>query len=63
MPRSFGYYKAEDGDVKRCYSQGAYSISAKVTETSKDKFVTKVLLDNSSKLIDLLGTGAKRLDR
>lgn len=63
VPRSFGYYKTEEGEVKRCYSQGAYSISAKVTETSKDKFVTKVLLDNSSKLIDLLGTGAKRLDR
>jgi hypothetical protein len=63
VPRSFGYYKTESGEVNRSYSQGAYSISAKVTETSRDKFITKVLMDNSSKLIDLLGTGAKRLDR
>lgn len=63
VPRSFGYYKNEEGEIKPSYSQGAYSISTKVTETSKDKFVTKVLLDNSSQLIDMLGTQMKRFDK
>ena len=63
VPRSFGYYKNEDGEIKPSYSQGAYSISAKVTETSKDKFVTKILMDNSSQLIDMLGGQIKRFDR
>jgi hypothetical protein len=63
VPRSFGYYKNESGDILPSYSQGAYSISARVTETSKDKFVTKILLDNSSQIIDMLGTQVKRLDR
>lgn len=63
VPRSFGYYKNDMGEIKPSYSQGAYSISARVTETSKDKFVTKILLDNSSQLIDMLGGQVKRLDR
>ncbi len=63
VPRSFGYYKNQDGEIKQSFSQGAYSISAKVTETSKDKFVTKILMDNSSQLIDILGNQVKRLDR
>lgn len=63
VPRSFGYYKNQDGEIKQSYSQGAYSISANVTETSKDKFVTKILLDNSSQLIDMLGNQVKRFDR
>jgi hypothetical protein len=63
VPRSFGYYKNPDGEIKPSYSQGAYSISAKVTETSRDRFVTKILVDNSSQLIDMLGNQVKRLDR
>jgi hypothetical protein len=63
VPRSFGYFKNEMEEIKPSYSQGAYSIATKVTETSKDRFVTKVLLDNSSQLIDMLGTQVKRLDR
>lgn len=60
VPRSFGYYKAQDGTVEKSYSQGAYSITAKVTETAKDKFVTKILVDNSSNIIDMLGKEAKK---
>lgn len=60
VPRSFGYYKAQDGSVAKSYSQGAYSITAKVTETAKDKFVTKILVDNSDNIIDMLGKGAKK---
>ena len=60
VPRSFGYYKTKDGTVAKSYSQGAYSITAKVTETAKDKFVTKILVDNSDNIIDMLGKGAKK---
>jgi hypothetical protein len=59
VPRSFGYYKTDEGKVEKCFSQGAYSIVVKITESSKDKFVTKLLIDNSSKMIDLLGQKAK----
>jgi len=59
VPRSFGYYNDMNGNVGKSYSQGAYSISVKVTESATDKFVTKVLSDNSSQIIDMIGTGAK----
>ena len=55
VPRSFGYYKNLSGKVEKSFSQGAYSILVKIKESTKDKFVTKVLVDNSSKLIELLG--------
>lgn len=60
VPRSAGYHKNDSGFVRRSFSQGAYSITAKVTETAKDKFVTKILVDNSSNIIDMLGKEAKR---
>ncbi len=59
VPRSFGYYIAANGTAARSFSQGAYSIIAKVKESSKDKFITKVLVDNSSQLLDALGSKAK----
>ncbi|MEO6612115.1 MAG: hypothetical protein ABIT05_02835 [Chitinophagaceae bacterium] len=59
VPRSFGYYKDENNIFGKSYSQGAYSISVKVTENANDKFVTKVLSDNSSQIIDMIGRGAK----
>ena len=61
VPRSFGYYKDESGNVNKSFSQGAYSISVKVTESANDRFVTKVISDNSSQIIDMLGNGAKRI--
>lgn len=60
VPRSYGYYKDQNGNVAESYSQGAYSITANVTETAKDKFVTKILVDNSSSIIDMLGKEAKK---
>ncbi len=59
VPRSFGYYKNENGAVGKSFSQGAYSISAKVTESANDRFVTKVLADHSSQIIDIIGRRAK----
>jgi hypothetical protein len=46
---------------ERCFSQGAYSILVKVKEATTDKFVTTLLVDNSSKLVDALGGKAKDL--
>lgn len=59
VPRSFGYYIDANNLAARSFSQGAYSIIAKIKESSKDKFITKVLIDNSSQLIDALGNKAK----
>jgi len=61
VPRSFGYYLAEGKIPRRCYSQGAYAIKVKVKESSIDKFVTKVIMDNSNQLIDAFGGQAKKL--
>ncbi len=59
VPRSFGYYKNAKGDIAKSYSQGAYSISAKVTESANDRFVTKIISDNSNQIIEMIGKGAK----
>jgi len=61
IPRSFGYYVDQDGQTKPCYSQGSYAISIKVKESSKDKFVAKILLDNSSQIVDGVGENAVKL--
>lgn len=61
VPRSFGYYKGESGNVDKSYSQGSYTITAKVTESSKDRFVTKILVDNSNLVIDMLGKQATKV--
>lgn len=52
VPRSFGYHREPDGTMKAGYSQGAYSIQVKVKETSKNKFVTKLVFENANVMID-----------
>ncbi len=59
VPRSFGYHVVGPNQTKQSFSQGAYSIQVNVRESSKDKFVTKVLVDNSGKLIDMLSDKAR----
>ena len=61
IPRSYGYFINADGESKPCYSQGAYSIQVKVKESTKDKFITKMLIDNSSQIIDGVGGSAVKL--
>ena len=51
VPRSFGYH-LEDGDAKPGYSQGAYTIDVKVKESSKNVFVSKVIVENTNMMID-----------
>lgn len=51
VPRSFGYYM--DGkDLKKSWSQGVYNIRVNVKESSKDVFVSRVLLDNAGRLLE-----------
>jgi len=59
VPRSFGYHIIGPSQTERSWSQGAYSISVHVKESTKDKFVTKLLMDNSDKIIDMIGDKAK----
>jgi hypothetical protein len=61
VPRSFGYYKNKKGEIGESFSQGAYSISVKVTESANDKFITKIISDNSNQIIDMLGRGANKV--
>ncbi len=61
VPRSFGYYLAENNTTQKSYSQGAYSINVNVTESTKDKFVTRVIVSNSDKLIDKLEGKVKQI--
>ncbi|RYY37274.1 MAG: hypothetical protein EOP46_03310 [Sphingobacteriaceae bacterium] len=60
VPRSYGYRLNEVGQMEESWSQGAYSIVAKVTESSKSSFVTQMVIDNSSSLIDSGADQAKK---
>lgn len=51
VPRSFGYHM-EGGTAKPGYSQGAYSITVKVKESTKDVFISKVISEGSN-IIDV----------
>ncbi len=51
VPRSFGYHM-ENGEPKPGFSQGAYMITVKVKESSKDNFITKLISENTEIIID-----------
>lgn len=62
VPRSFGYHM-EDAVPRPGYSQGAYSITIKVKESTKDVFITKLISENTN-LIDVYsGKALKLLNR
>jgi hypothetical protein len=52
VPRSFGYHRETDGELRQGYSQGAYSIQVKVSESSKNNFINKLVIQNASLFID-----------
>ncbi len=67
VPRSFGYYYHE-GSFRESYSKGLYSILINVKESSKNKFIDKVIMSNSGQIIDQIeGTinaeSERRLDK
>lgn len=57
VPRSYGYSRSADGSVSPVYNQGAYTINVTVKETSKSKYVTKLLADESGTVIDATQKG------
>lgn len=59
VPRSFGYHREVNGEMKSGYSQGSYSIQVKVKESSKENFVNKVMLENANLIIDATSSGIK----
>ena len=60
VPRSFGYYIAGNGDRAKCFSQGAYSIHVKVSESSRNTFINKIIIDNSSQILNSAETRLKK---
>lgn len=51
VPRSFGYHM-ENGEPKPGFSQGAYMITVKIKESSKDNFITKLITESSNIIIE-----------
>jgi hypothetical protein len=60
VPRSYGYYKDVRGNYQKAFSQGAYSIQVKVTESANNKFVTELISDNTDQIIGILSKEAKK---
>jgi hypothetical protein len=59
IPRSFGYHREPDGQMKPGFSQGAYSIKVSVKESSKNNFVTQLVFENANLMIDATGNQIK----
>lgn len=60
VPRSFGHY-FNGSEYKPCYSQGKYNITIKVTESGKEKYIDKLIMDNSSIAIDAITEQVKKI--
>ena len=58
VPRSYGYYKDMRGNYQKAFSQGAYSIQVKVTESANNRFVTELISDNTDQIIKILNKEA-----
>jgi hypothetical protein len=52
VPRSFGYHRDAGGATRRGYSQGLYSIEVSVKESTKDNFISRMLIDNAPGIIN-----------
>jgi hypothetical protein len=53
VPRSSGFYKNRNGNVESCWGQGLYSINVNVKETSKVKFIDKLIIFSSDPTLSL----------
>ncbi len=52
VPRSYGTYLTERKEFEPAYGQGIYDILVEITESGKDHFVTKIVQDNSGKIVE-----------
>ena len=60
VPRSFGHYY-NGTEYKPCYSQGNYNITIKITESGKEKYIDKLIMDNSSIAVDAITEQVKKI--
>lgn len=60
VPRSFGYHITSKNNAQPSYSQGAYTITVNVKESSKNTFVNQMIIDNSGQLVEALGGALKK---
>ncbi|HTB51791.1 MAG TPA: hypothetical protein VK718_03375 [Ferruginibacter sp.] len=57
VPRSVGYFKNKaTGKIEQCWGRGMYSIKVTVTETSKNRFVDKIIMDASDPVLGIVPT-------
>lgn len=61
VPRSAGYYIKPDGSTGRSFSQGQYAIAVSVKEATRQSFVTRLLINNSDRLLETAGSRIKGL--
>lgn len=54
VPRSYGFYKDEHGGVKVCWGMGLFSINVSVKETSKTKFVDRLIIYSSDPALGIV---------
>ena len=59
VPRSYGYHIGDNNAPAVSFSQGAYTIDVTVKESSKNKFVNQLIIDNSGKMVDVIGDQIK----
>ncbi|MBL6963577.1 MAG: hypothetical protein ISR55_07130 [Bacteroidetes bacterium] len=52
VPRSNGNYVTYQNEIKNCYGKGQYNISAEITETAKDNFVSRVMSQNKDYIME-----------
>lgn len=57
VPRSYGVYLDEQKNFQTVYGRGLYDILVEVTESGRDHFVTKVVQDNSERIVDEVKSG------
>jgi len=57
VPRSYGVYLDEQKNFQTVYGRGLYDILVEVTESGRDHFVTKVVQNNSGRIVDEVKSG------
>lgn len=60
VPRSYGHYY-NGSEFVPCFSQGNYNIIIRITESGIDKFVDKLIMDNSDHAIDAINNQIQNL--
>ncbi len=54
VPRSSGWYKNSEGLLQPCWGQGLYSIRVTIKETTKPKFIDKIIIYSSDPTLGIV---------